>query len=155
MRQRLRTIFEYLAAFVVIILLLLTITGVVVVKFYGDELEAQVMEQLNQQLDTKAQVDEISVKVFHKFPHTSLVLKNVVLWSSHNCNIREFEGTGADTLLTAKSVSLSFNLIAMVRKNFEVRQVDIRDGSVQLLTDTRGEGNYKMLKKQGLKKNYS
>lgn len=148
MKQSLRTILEYLAAFVVIILLLLTITGVVVVKFYGEELEESVMEHLNQQLDTKAQVDDISVKVFHKFPHTSLVLKNVVLWSSHNCNIREFEAAGADTLLTAKSVSLSFNLIAMVRKNFEIRQVEIKDGSVQLLTDSQGEGNYKMLKKK-------
>lgn len=148
MKQRLRTILEYLAAFVVITLLLLTITGVIVVKFYGDELEESVMEHLNQQLDTKAQVDEISVKVFHKFPHTSLVLKNVVLWSSHNCNIREFEAIGADTLLTAKSISLSFNLIAMVRKNFEIRQVEIKDGSVQLLTDSQGEGNYKMLKKK-------
>jgi len=151
MKLKLKTILEYLGAFLVIILLLLTITGVVVVKFYGDELEEYAMEQINQQLDTQAQVENISVKVFHKFPHTSLVLENVVLWSSHNCNIREFENTRADTLLRAKSVSLSFNLIAMVRKNFDIRQIDIRDGFVHLFTDSKGEGNYKMLKEQDRK----
>lgn len=148
MRRKLKTILEYLGAFVVIVLLLLTITGVVVVKFYGNELEKYAMEQINQRLDTKVQVDNISVKVFHKFPHTSLVLENVVLWSSHNCDIREFEEAGADTFLTAKSVSLSFNLMAMVRKKFDIRRIDIRDGRVHLFTDSQGEGNYKMLKKQ-------
>ncbi|MCP4313003.1 MAG: AsmA family protein [Bacteroidetes bacterium] len=148
MKQQLRTILEYLAAFVVIIILLLSIVGVVVVKFYGDELQTYVMDQINERLDSKAQVDEVSVKVFHKFPNTSLVLKNVVIWSSHNCNILEFEEPGADTLLTAESVSVSFNLLGMIRKKFEIRQIEIRQGSLQLLTDSQGEGNYSMLKEQ-------
>ncbi len=148
MKRQFRTILEYLVAFVVIILLLLTIVGVVVVKFYGDELQEYAMEQINQRLDTQAQVDEISVRVFHKFPNTSLVLKNVVVWSSHNCNILEFEEIGADTLLTAESVSLSFNLLGMIRKKFEIRQIEIRQGSLQLLTDSQGEGNYHMLKEK-------
>jgi len=155
MKKKLRSILEYLAAFVVIVLLLLTIVGVVVVKFYGDELQEYVMEQINQRLDTRAQVDEISVKVFHKFPNTSLVLENVVLWSSHNCNILEFKELGADTLLTAESVSLSFNLLAMMRKKFKIRQVEIRQGSLQILTDSQGEGNYRMLKTQEKKEGES
>lgn len=151
MRQQLRIIFEYVLAFMLIVMLLLSITGVVVVKFYGEELKDFVMEQLNERLDTKIQVDEVTVKVFHKFPNTSIVLKNVVIWSSPNCNIREFEGTGADTLLTAKTASLSFNLLGMIRKKFEIRQIEIRQGFIQLLTDSGGEVNYRIKKKRGKK----
>ena len=146
MKQRLRIILEYLLAFLAIILLLFSIASVIVVKYYGEELQEYVMEQINQRLDTKAQMEEVTVKVFHKFPNTSLVLQNVVVWSSTNCNIREFEGSGADTLLTAETVSISFNLLSMIRKKFEIRQVEISQGSFRLLTDSQGEGNYRITK---------
>ncbi len=67
MKKRFRIILEYLSAFVLIVMLLLTISGVVVVKFYGDDLKTFVMEQINHRLDSKVDVDEISVKVFQKF----------------------------------------------------------------------------------------
>ncbi|MDX2431168.1 MAG: AsmA family protein, partial [Bacteroides sp.] len=148
MKKQLRILLEYFLAFVLIVLLLITITGVVVVKFYGDELQEHVMELVNQRLDTKAEVEEVSVRVFHKFPNTSIILENVTIWSSHNCNIFEFEQAGADTLLTARSISVSFNLLSMIRKKFEIKQVEIREGSLQLLTDSKGEGNYKLSKEQ-------
>ncbi len=148
MKKQLRIILEYFLAFVLIILLLISISGVVVVKFYGEELQEHVMELVNNRIDTKVEVEEVSVRVFHKFPNTSLLLKNVIVWSSHNCNLLEFENTGADTLLTAQSVSVSFNLLGMISKKFEIRQIEIRDGLLQLLTDSKGEGNYKLNKEQ-------
>ena len=148
MKKQLRIILEYFLAFALIILLLLSITGVVVVKFYGEELQEHVMELVNQRFDTNAEVEEVTVRVFHKFPNTSLLLKNVTIWSSHNCNILEFEESGADTLLTARSVSISFNLLGMIRKKFEIHQVEIRDGSLYLFTDSMGEGNYRLKEQQ-------
>jgi len=145
MKRRARIILEYLSAFVLISLLLLAIAGVVVVKFYGNDLQAYVMDQVNNQLDSKVNVEEVSVRVFHKFPNTSIVLKDVVLWSSHNFNTRDFEGLGADTLLTAEKVSVSFNLIGLIRKKYNIRQLEINSGILHLYTDRTGEGNYKMM----------
>ena len=48
MKKRGRIILEYFLAFVIIVLLLLSIIGVIVVKFYGEELQDYVMEQVNQ-----------------------------------------------------------------------------------------------------------
>ena len=148
MEKQLRIILEYFLAFVLIILLMITIAGVVVVKFYGEELQEHVMELVNQRFDTNAEVEEVSVRVFHKFPNTSIVLKNVIVWSSHNCKIQDFEMPGSDTLLTAETVSISFNLLGMIRKKFDIRQIEIRKGSLQLLTDSKGEGNYRLRKEQ-------
>ncbi len=84
MKRTFRIILEYVSAFVLIIVLILAITGVVVVKFYGDDLKTYVMDQVNDRLDSKVDVEDVSVKVFHKFPNTSLVLREVIIWSSHN-----------------------------------------------------------------------
>ena len=62
MKGKARIIFEYLSAFMVISLLLLAIGGVVLVKFYGDELQDFVVEQVNYRLDSTIDVEEVSVK---------------------------------------------------------------------------------------------
>ena len=144
MKQRLRAILEYLSAFVLIILLLFSIAGLIVVKFYGDDLKVHVMEEINVRLDTKVDVDEISVKVFQKFPNTSIQLKNVTLWSSHNFSSRYFDGPGADTLLHAEDVNVSFNLIGLIRKKYNIRQLEVKKGVLHLYTDGRGEINYQI-----------
>jgi len=131
--------------FLVIALLLLSITGVIVVKFYGEDLQDYVVDQVNLRLDSKVYVEEASVNVFHKFPNTSILLKEVTIWSSHNFNTREFDGMGADTLLHAETVSVSFNLFGLIRKKYNIRQLEIKQGQLHLFTDQSGEGNYKMV----------
>lgn len=144
MKKRLRILLEYLSAIVLIILLLMAIAGVVVVKFYGDDLKSFVMEQINHRLDSKVDVDEITVKVFQKFPNTSIRLENVCIWSTHNFSTRGFDGPGADTLLSAKNINVSFNLLGLIRKKYQIRQLEIEDGILHLYTDRSGEVNYKL-----------
>ncbi len=151
MKKRFRIILEYLSAFVLIVLLLLAITGVVVVKFYGDDLKSFVMEQINHRLDSKVDVDEITVKVFQKFPNTSIQLKNVTIWSTQNFNTRGFDGPGADTLLSAKSINVSFNLLGLIQKKYNIRQLEIKEGTLHLYTDLQGEVNYKIFSGAGRK----
>ncbi len=144
MKKRFRIILEYLSAFVLIVMLLLAIAGVVVVKFYGDDLKTFVMEQINHRLDSKVDVDEITVRVFQKFPNTSIQLKNVTVWSTHNFNARDFNGPGADTLLSATNINVTFNLLGLIRKKYNIRQLEIREGILHLYTDLDGEVNYKI-----------
>lgn len=152
MPGRLRIILEFAAGFVVILLLVTAIAGVVVVKFHGEELEAYFMDELNETLDTNVDVEDISVKVFHAFPNTSIVLENITVWSSHHFNRRAFEGSSADTLATAERISVSFNLLGMIRKRFNIRGIEIRKGSLHLLTDRTGEVNYRMFTRSSAKK---
>ena len=144
MKKKLRTIFEYLSAFVLISLLLLSIAGVVVVKFYGADLKAFVMEEISERLDSTVDVEEISIKVFQKFPNTSIQLKKVTIWSSHNFSMQNFSGPGADTLLYAENVNVSFNLIGLIRKKYNIRQLEIKSGILHLYTDSHGEINYQI-----------
>jgi hypothetical protein len=144
MKRHVRILLEYLSATVLIILLLTAITGVVVVKFYGDDLKSFVMEQINHRLDSQVDVEKVKVKVFQKFPNTSIRLENVIIWSTHNFNTRNFDGPGADTLLTASRVNVSFNLLGLIRKKYHIRQLEIEKGILHLYTDQSGEVNYKI-----------
>ena len=144
MKKRLRIVLEFLAAFTLIVMLLLAITGVVVVKFHGDDLKTFVMDQINDHLDSKVDVGEINVKVFQKFPNTSIQLKNVTVWSTHNFNSRDFKGQGPDTLMTASYIHVSFNLLALIRKQYHVKQLEIDQGILHLYTDLEGEVNYRI-----------
>lgn len=145
MRRIIRIILEYLLAFAVIFLLLLAITGVVMVKFYGEDLKRHVMDQVNEKLESTVEVEEVSVQVFHNFPNTSILLEGVTIWSSHNFNPKAFAGPGADTLLTARTASASFNLFGLLRKKYNLKKLEIRQGQINLLTDQNGEGNYQLL----------
>lgn len=149
MNRVIRSILEYLAAFITIILLLLAIAGVIVFKFHGEELQVFVMEQINEELDCKVDVEEINLKVFRKFPHASIHLEEVIVWSSHNFSTRDFPGKGADILLHAESIDVSFNLLSLLAKNYRVREIDIISGELHLYTDAFGEINYHILKERG------
>ncbi len=152
--RRIRIISEYAVAFLVIVLLLFSIISVVVVKFHGEELQSYVMREINTRLDSKVSVDEIAVRVFRKFPAVSMELRGITVWSSHNFNAREFEDAGGDTLLTAAAVYISFNPVSLIRKTYNIRQLEITGGLLHLYTDQSGESNYRLVSKpEGRKEN--
>lgn len=153
MKQKLRILLEYLSAFALIILLLLAIASLVVIKFYGDDLKIYAMEVINNRLDSTIDVEEIDVKVFQKFPYASLRLEGVTVWSSHNFDAFNFEGPGADTLLAAKTVNVSFNLLGLIRNKYNIRQLEIKDGMLHLYTDRDGEVNFRVSSGDGKKNN--
>ena len=144
MKKRGRIILEFLSATVLIALLLAAIASVVVVKFHGDDLKSFVLQQINDRLDSKVDVDEISVRMFRKFPNTSIQLKHVTVWSSHRFNTRDFDGPGADTLMTAAYINVRFNLLGLIRKKYNIRQLEIGEGILHLYTDREGEINYQV-----------
>jgi hypothetical protein len=152
MKRKLRILLEYLSAFVLIVLLLLAIASVVVVKFYGDDLKQYVMTLINENLDSSIDVKEIDVKVFQKFPNASLRLEGVTIWSSHNFDAYNFPGPGPDTLLAANTVNVSFNLLGLIRKKYNIRQLEIKDGILHLYTDRQGEVNFKLSSGDGKKR---
>ncbi len=152
MKKKLRILVEYLSAFVLIVLLLLAIAGVVVVKYYGDDLKGYVMDLINDHSQSTIDVEQIDAKVFQKFPNISLRLEGVTVWSSHNFDAFNFSSPGADTLLSARTVNVSFNLLGLIRKKYNIRQLEIKEGILHLYTDQRGEVNYRIVSSGGGKK---
>ncbi len=146
--KKIRIFFEYLAALLIISFLLSFIAGVVIAKFYGDDLQEHAMELLNEQLDTKVTVEEIGISIFKNFPNTSLYLKNVVIWSGHAFNRDEFLNMSPDTLITATRVYLTFNLPDLIQGKFSIQGLEVREGMVRVFIDNSGIGNFLVEKKK-------
>ncbi|MBN1133148.1 MAG: AsmA family protein, partial [Bacteroidales bacterium] len=144
--KRIRIFLEYLFAFILVSALLLAIISTIAVKFYGDDLQSRVTRSINSKIDTKVYAEQVSISILRKFPYTSVVLKNVTIWSSHNFNEKEFGELSTDTLLNAEAVYLNFNILDLLRKKYSIRQLEIRNGSLRILSDSKGEGNYRFLK---------
>ncbi len=140
--KRIRIFFEYLAAFIIIFLLLFAIGSAVVIKYYGDEVKEYTMELVNEQVDTKIYVKEMGISVFRKFPYTSLFFNDVTVWSGHGFERSDFTEVSPDTLFTAENVFLQFNIIDLARKRYTIKNLETRNGVIRILTDSDGSSNY-------------
>src|ERR1039458_1464687 len=88
-------------------------TGFVIGYFYGDEVKAYIIGQLNLQLMTKVVVDpgNIRFSVWRNFPSASVEFKQVLALDA-------IPAIEKDTLFSAGSISLQFSLMDVFHKNY-------------------------------------
>ncbi len=142
--KKIRTFFEYLAAFVLILILLSVITSVIIVKFYGEEIQDYAMESINSQLDTKFSIDEAGISVFKNFPNTAVFFTNVTVWSGHKFKREEFHELSRDTLFVANRIFVQFNIQDLIRKRYTVKRLEAVNGTLWVLIDSDGNSNFKL-----------
>jgi hypothetical protein len=123
-------------------MLLSVITSVVIVKFYGDDVQEYTMELINEQLDTKISVGEMGISVLRRFPNSSVFLNDVTVWSGHRFDRTAFGNVAPDTLFFADRLYLQFNLPDLLRRKFTVKSLEAREGTLRILIDGEGNGNY-------------
>jgi len=140
--RKIRIFLEYLAAFLIIFVLLSVITSVVIVKFYGDDVQEYTMDLLNDQLDTKIAVGEMGISVLRRFPNASVFFNDVTVWSGHRFDRTVFGEVAPDTLFVADRLYLQFNLPDLLRKKFTIKSLEAREGILRILIDGAGNGNF-------------
>ena len=101
-------------------------------RIYEDEITQYVISGLNKQIRTKAEVGDVKLSFFKKFPDASLELKDVVLLSVQN----------TDTLLQAESLYLRFNVARLLKRQYLIKEVHVHSGMLNLLVDQSGNKNY-------------
>ncbi len=103
-----------------------------------------VLKSLNNNFSTKIETGSYRLSLIKKFPKASVELKNVLVHSSPDFDRTGFSGINTDTLLTAKSASLDFKMIDMLRRVYTFTKITVRSGKLNLFTDTSGRYNYKV-----------
>ena len=129
-------VIKYLVVFIAFLLLLLFGAFIVITKFYSDQLKELALIKLNEHLETPIYVNEISVSAFSQFPMISLKLKEFYLEDIKSDN---------DTLVFAEELSLNFNALDMLKRNYNVRKVILNDGFCRLKINEFGINNYSIL----------
>jgi len=115
-------------------------------------LEQKIVEkavtQLNEKINVPVQVENITFSLIRKFPHASLQLNNVVVYSSSNINKSHFTETEADTLLYLKELYLSLDVLSLLKNKLEITKAYAQKGKVNVMIDKNANANYLVIKEQ-------
>ena len=130
--------------FFIFLLLLITGTGFVIGYFYQDEVKEYVIGELNKQLNTEIIVDgkDIDFTVLKNFPYASIDFKNIKA-------LEAIQSKKKDTLFSAGTISLQFNILDIFSKNYRIRKMEIDDVNLKVRIDKDGNDNYHFWKESG------
>ena len=129
--------------FVGLILLLFCVVGAVLVYTYQDQLVSRFVAEANRKIDTPIQAGSIEASWWQKFPDVSIVLSDVVIDGS-------LPGP-TDTLGTAKTIYCTFNAWDILKGDWVVDQIHLKDGMIFLVQTELGDNNYTIVKKDTTK----
>ncbi len=108
--------------------------GAIFSTIYKDEIISYFLDEANKHIKTPIDVGEIDVSIFSHFPNISVNLKDVTIMESSNDNL--------GVLGKAKKISVSFSLIDIINKNYEINGLHLSDAEVKILIDKNGIPNY-------------
>ena len=109
-----------------------------------DTVAGIILRSLNKNISTKYEFKSVRLSFLKKFPKASLELQNVFVHSSPGFDKTCFTGINTDTLLYAESASVEFGLLDVARGIYDIDRVGIKEGRLNLYTDTLGAVNYEI-----------
>jgi len=139
--------FRNISIIVFSIIGLLLIVGLIVSKFYEEEIGQYAIQELNKHIETPVSVDEIDLTLLRKFPDASVHFKNVFIPSVPAFSTDQFHEQNTDTLLFMSDVFFQFSLKGLFSRRYEIREMHINRGNAKIFIDSEGRSNYVFWKK--------
>jgi hypothetical protein len=127
-------------------IILIAVTSAIVTLFYEKAVIRYMKKYLDEHLMTQISMDDIRFRALKGFPNATVEINQVVVLSGENFHPRDFDGSYADTLLKARKVSFQFDLIMLFHKDYELKKIEITQGSMNILFDKRGFHNLQIWK---------
>lgn len=124
--------------FAIVILLGLLVGGLwFVATQYEEELIGYVKQEIGKQTSRPINVSTIEYNLFASFPNISVSLNDVQTYS--------FE-KGDQPFLNLKSIHIVFDLMSLIDGEFNINQIILQEGQVNIIYNEKGEPNYNILK---------
>ena len=102
-----------------------------------DEVIAYFIKEANKQLLTPVDVAKIDLSIWSQFPRVSVELRGITVIES----VVDQKGV----LANAERLSFLFDPIELIKQNFQIDVVRIKNAEINLLVNAAGEINYKLL----------
>ncbi|TXK52888.1 hypothetical protein FVR03_00505 [Pontibacter qinzhouensis] len=119
-------------------LILVAVAGIVFggIYAYQDKIIGLFVTEANKHIRTKVEVEKISLSLFEKFPHVAVALDRV--------NVLESLPESKASLGHAEKLYFTFSLFDLVRGRYNLRQVYVENGELQVRVLKSGEVNYEI-----------
>lgn len=106
--------------------------------FFKGKLKDIVVDMANENLNAKVVIDGFGLNLFSNFPNATLSLENATV-----VGVGEFE---ADTLLQAKSASVTIDLSSLFGDNYKIRKISLNGTSIYAKMTAEGKANWDIVK---------
>jgi len=103
---------------------------------FEEEIKQKAVQELNRHLNTEVRVREVNLSLWKKWPYASLEFKEVFVPDAYE------DRRGTDTLLYAKRLFLEFDVSALWNSNYQVEEIEVEEGNLNVRRDLNGAGNY-------------
>jgi hypothetical protein len=129
----------FLILFTLIVLTI--IVGVSLAYIYEAEVKQFAIEKINEQTNSKINVEKIELSFLKRFPMAALQFHNVEVMEA-------VETGGAGSLLKAGDIFLKFDVIDLIQNRIVLKDVEINDSKLNMLVFENGSDNFHVFKKQ-------
>lgn len=113
--------------------------GVYITYKYKDDIIHYFITEANKRINTPINVKKIDVSLLENFPNISILLNET--------DVRSSIGDHQDTLGYASQIQLAFNLMALLKGQYELNEINVIDGVVTPEINEQGIPNYEIIKK--------
>ena len=118
---------------------------VVYTSLNQEKISSSLIRKVNESVNTKISYGGLRLSVLESFPNITARFRNLLVAPSPYYDKTQFPYDNNDTLLYASSLSLTVSLPSILTGTVAVRSITVRDGGVNLLTDKRGDINFKVI----------
>lgn len=126
-----------------IIVLLLLITLFAIPYFFKDEIEAKIVEAINEKVDAKVSFEEADLSLFKNFPKASISIHDLLI-----INKAPFEG---DTLISLGELNLKMSIKELFKSANEPMNIEAfstENGLLNIIFNKDGIGNFDIALKE-------
>ena len=115
--------------------------------FFKDKIIGIVVSEVNNTLNVPVAVKNVDLAFWGSFPNLSVDFNEVYIQDAFP------NQKPKDTLLYSERIRLKFNPIDLWNKNYHVKAIQIYPGTLKLKINSKGVGNYNILKSDSTQKN--
>ena len=110
---------------------------ILAVTVYEDEIVTFALKAVQQNLKTKSNIREADLTLWNNFPSVSIRFKDIYV---------EEDSKAHDTLLFAKELYLSFDIIDLFSGKYNIDEIEAREGSLNMRVNSKGHMNWEVWK---------
>ncbi len=147
MTKRKHSVFSKVLLIISLIFVVVIATSIILGYVYENRIKQFTVQQINNKIDAKINVDIIKLSFLSHFPDASLDFKTVSILPKDTNN--------SEVLLTANHIYFSFDIFDLLNENYSLKNVVLEDAKVNLLINKKGEHNFHVLKADTSKNNES
>ncbi len=121
-----------------ILIFLLLATAILVPVFFKDKILVIVKKELNDQLVATTEFKDLDISILHSFPHLSVSILDL--------SISGKDSFKNDTLIAAKSIDISLDLMKAINGTYEILNVGIHSPRIHAIVHRDGSANWNITK---------